>query len=233
MASQAALKIPLSRRRLINIPTTDSPKLVDLLQTNPLPAQSTDSLPVMTIDPLPVIPIEPPSASTTDLPSTQGTDPTSAKPTDPLISLQDEQPPVEEFEQPTQGVKATREFTHRNEIDVEGKHIHKDVGQLSFGVFDGMLAVISLVFFYVDWVNKILLIRSYFITGKTMAGILTTVFATAPTLVTTLMGLRWYYNDYLQQKASAKTFNTTQRTSKTLWTVRVVMTLLLQGNVIR
>ena len=71
MASQAALKIPLSRRRLTNEPS-DSPKLVDLLQTNPLLAQSTDPL------------------------STQGKDQNIAKPTDPLMPLQNEPLPEEE-----------------------------------------------------------------------------------------------------------------------------------------
>ncbi|ESO87286.1 hypothetical protein LOTGIDRAFT_154784 [Lottia gigantea] len=103
------------------------------------------------------------------------------------------------------------------------------------------LAVLSVILYIGDIISDIHLAMKYFSEGETTFGIVTTVFVAGPSLVMCGFGLHWYWIDYhiekkeieKQRKKYDNHWKPVHETKKGLWILRVVMTLLQLGTLMR
>lgn len=105
-----------------------------------------------------------------------------------------------------------------------------------FGRLDVLASVTAIIFYYIDVGSDVYLTVSYVVARKWVWFGLTLAFVVGPLLVVCIVNLRLYYIDYKNQVKTQKERGpeTLQRNVTTqMWAVRVVLTLLQMGPVIR
>ena len=104
-----------------------------------------------------------------------------------------------------------------------------------FGYIDVFIGLSSICFFFFDVVTDILLARDYYYQGRMWPFGLTAGFIIVPCLVTAVLNLRWYFLDYESQQLLVKQHGSdkVKQTGYGLWFLRMLMTALMMGPVIR
>lgn len=98
----------------------------------------------------------------------------------------------------------------------------------SFGWFDITVCICSIILFFVDVGTDVNLAVTYFKNSKWLWGIETTVIVVVPSIIVCCLGLHWYIIDYHKEKQKQR-----QTSSRCIWFVRIVFTLLQCGPVLR
>ncbi|CAG5118893.1 unnamed protein product [Candidula unifasciata] len=98
----------------------------------------------------------------------------------------------------------------------------------TFGWFDIIVCICSIILFFVDVGTDVNLAVTYFKNNKWLWGAETTVIVVVPSIIVSFLGLHWYIIDYRKEKQKKR-----QTSNQCVWFLRIVFTLLQCGPVLR